>query len=211
MLFVSHEWVGGHHPDPNFEQFRVLKSVLKKLLDGGEVWSGLPHFLRHKLVTRERDWSSKLHNAVIWYDFFSIPQKTGYADEENEDNNVSQCDAKLSDLSTSADDNKCFGLGEKNSGLVLPAEAPIRKSAHFVSRRKYTTADFANAIQSIPSYVETAAIFMVLAPSIQSSADESKVHSFSSWYLISNFHFLKNFNEIFSFDQNQTSNVLCSE
>ena len=33
-MFCSHQWLGWHHPDPNFEQLGVLQSVLRKIGSG---------------------------------------------------------------------------------------------------------------------------------------------------------------------------------
>ena len=34
VIFVSHQWVGNGHPDPNFEQMQVLIDALKNISEG---------------------------------------------------------------------------------------------------------------------------------------------------------------------------------
>ena len=34
-MFVSHQWAGSDHPDPNLEQFRVLQDALRHILHPG--------------------------------------------------------------------------------------------------------------------------------------------------------------------------------
>ena len=86
-----------------------------------------------------------------------MPQKTGDADSGS-----SYVDAAAS--SASADTSASSLENEK-------------------TRKKYTPEDFLNAIKSIPSYVETSDVFMILAPIVEED-DKSKVHSFSSWYFV---------------------------
>jgi hypothetical protein len=33
VLFVSHQWLGIDHPDPNMDQLKVLQAALKNLFD----------------------------------------------------------------------------------------------------------------------------------------------------------------------------------
>ncbi len=33
-IFVSHQWCGFQHPDPNFKQFRVFQEALRGILEG---------------------------------------------------------------------------------------------------------------------------------------------------------------------------------
>ena len=73
--FVSHQWVGHAHPDPEFKQMRVLQAALRHIMSDltripldvvTEMIlprsSGLP---TSKLVEKE---------LFIWYDYFSCPQ-----------------------------------------------------------------------------------------------------------------------------------------
>lgn len=74
-LFVSHQWLGTHHPDPCFEQLRVLQKTLMDLISGAcrvslpavvELWFG-----RLRLPTA-RDFNGQ--GIFLWYDYFSVPQ-----------------------------------------------------------------------------------------------------------------------------------------
>eukprot|EP00913_Durusdinium_trenchii_P014791 g13872.t2 len=76
--FVSHQWVGKGHPDPEFKQtlrMRVLQDTLKNLLSGeSEVSVDLiteaVYFRSTGLTAAE--WQEK--PLFLWYDYFSCPQ-----------------------------------------------------------------------------------------------------------------------------------------
>eukprot|EP00435_Cladocopium_sp_Y103_P069441 s274_g33.t1 len=88
-LFVSHQWAGRDHPDPEFAQFRdaslqgpcgsaewVLQSALQHLADGSvkpsttmgmEIRCGRVHCPSMENLDFE--------HTFVWYDYFSCPQK----------------------------------------------------------------------------------------------------------------------------------------
>ena len=74
-IFVSHQWLGKWHPDPDGLQLQILQKALRNVIDGSvvvqtDVVSQLR--MRHRqLSERERQ---KVANAYIWFDWFSIPQ-----------------------------------------------------------------------------------------------------------------------------------------
>eukprot|EP00928_Gymnodinium_smaydae_P083387 TRINITY_DN66626_c0_g1_i1.p1 TRINITY_DN66626_c0_g1~~TRINITY_DN66626_c0_g1_i1.p1 ORF type:complete len:687 (-),score=81.87 TRINITY_DN66626_c0_g1_i1:47-2035(-) len=79
VIFVSHQWLGFRHPDPAFEQLKVLQAVIRKLRGGHEIRSSWSEYAVHGKVFTLGDWPSKLQdNSVLWYDYFSIPQQVGY-------------------------------------------------------------------------------------------------------------------------------------
>ena len=75
-LFVSHQWLGFHHPDPNAEQLNVLQLVLKKLIAKqmtiqADLWS---EYNEGKATTKDLDGVGKWH---MWLDYFCVPQMVG--------------------------------------------------------------------------------------------------------------------------------------
>ena len=75
LRFVSHQWAGFDHPDPQFQQLSVLQQVLRQLLT-----TDMP--INTNIMTRvvlgynqcilPQEWREK--PLLIWYDYFSIPQ-----------------------------------------------------------------------------------------------------------------------------------------
>ena len=80
-VFVSHEWLGFDHADPNGEQLSVLQRILTRLMDG-QVQKVETHwaqklFLKHSNVVRADRWKSALPNMLCWIDYACIPQASG--------------------------------------------------------------------------------------------------------------------------------------
>lgn len=73
--FVSHQWIGQGHPDPEFKQMKVLQDTLRNLFSGAsEVSVDLiteAVYFRSKGITSE-EWRGK--RLYLWYDYFSCPQ-----------------------------------------------------------------------------------------------------------------------------------------
>ncbi|CAE7654007.1 unnamed protein product [Symbiodinium sp. CCMP2592] len=74
-MFVSHQWLSDTHPDPDFQQLKVLQDAMRNIVAGT---SSISQALFSEIVYGRRrcptaaDFaSSHLH---IWYDYFSIPQ-----------------------------------------------------------------------------------------------------------------------------------------
>ncbi|CAE6956283.1 mask-1 [Symbiodinium sp. CCMP2592] len=73
--FVSHQWVGQKHPDPEFKQLRVLQDALKHILSKMryiclDFFTELLVFGAKPLDTEE----IRVQPLFIWYDYFSCPQ-----------------------------------------------------------------------------------------------------------------------------------------
>lgn len=73
--FVSHQWIGGAHPDPEFKQMQVLKDSLRNLQSGAcevsvDLLSEAVYFRSRGIPAEE--WKSK--RLYLWYDYFSCPQ-----------------------------------------------------------------------------------------------------------------------------------------
>eukprot|EP00435_Cladocopium_sp_Y103_P055120 s731_g18.t1 len=73
--FVSHQWIGQGHPDPEFKQMKVLQDTLRNLFSGAsEVSVDLiteAVYFRSKGIPSEQ-WRGK--RLFLWYDYFSCPQ-----------------------------------------------------------------------------------------------------------------------------------------
>jgi len=76
IVFISHEWVGTHHPDPEFKQFKVLQMALQNMSEGKliirkEPFSELHGISLHVPSVAEQqnciDW-------YFWYDYICCPQ-----------------------------------------------------------------------------------------------------------------------------------------
>ena len=71
VMFVSHQWNGYHHPDPNGRQFEILCKVMRDLRNGTHthVSTDPYHILLYntKTTTHKSEWRALLSNAYVWY------------------------------------------------------------------------------------------------------------------------------------------------
>jgi len=78
VIFVSHQWNGFNHPDPNGRHIHVLCKTLRDLRDGvHEVVSTEPFSVltyKQNVTTSASEWRELLSNAYIWFDFWCQPQ-----------------------------------------------------------------------------------------------------------------------------------------
>ncbi|CAE7578891.1 unnamed protein product [Symbiodinium necroappetens] len=74
-IFVSHQWAGNGHPDPDFEQFQVLQSFLSKLISR-QITSISGNILAELYLDKPKIPAKELQSfeLSIWYDWFSVPQ-----------------------------------------------------------------------------------------------------------------------------------------
>ena len=90
-VFVSHQWVGLEHPDPEFEQMPVLQDALQHLLyTSGSV---SPDWVTESFVPAARGiphQEFQRQALFIWYDYFSVPQLVGRAAGAARDRDGSQ-------------------------------------------------------------------------------------------------------------------------
>jgi hypothetical protein len=77
VFFLSHQWLSFKHPDPLMEQVKTFQELLRNL---GTGTMDVPLSFLHKCsfdvvptMTGEF-WKEILPNAVVWMDFFSMPQ-----------------------------------------------------------------------------------------------------------------------------------------
>jgi len=83
-IFVSHQWLGKGHPDPDMKQFRVLQSCLRNIISGKCLvdthWLSAIHFKQDEKLSQ--DVCESFENAYVWYDFFGVPQLNKSYDPE---------------------------------------------------------------------------------------------------------------------------------
>lgn len=74
-LFVSHQWVGKRHPDPDFIQFSVLQDALRHLMSEVQ-YIELDVRTEVALPSAKPFATAELKSAplFVWYDYFSCPQ-----------------------------------------------------------------------------------------------------------------------------------------
>jgi len=98
VAFISHEWAGTKHPDPEFKQFRVLQNALQGLSEGKmsirrEMVSDVLAIPLHMPSQAQQenclDWD-------FWYDYFSCPQLS--AQGGNMDTSTEEMDASRGNL-----------------------------------------------------------------------------------------------------------------
>ena len=76
--FISHQWISPWNPDPEFTQFKILQSVLRKILTSSAkrvdplIMSELMHPFGWVKGISVAEFRSR--PLFIWYDFFSCPQ-----------------------------------------------------------------------------------------------------------------------------------------
>ena len=81
ILYISHQWVGIHHPDPRGDQFYHLLLLLERLLKGDVSRTDMDAFhsliYKHNYTTSAKDWKRILdpEKTFIFYDGFSMFQK----------------------------------------------------------------------------------------------------------------------------------------
>ncbi|CAE7814144.1 ANKHD1 [Symbiodinium sp. CCMP2592] len=83
VAFVSHQWVGKGHPDPNFEQFNVLQEVFRDLLASTsyihlETVSCIMSPLKSGFYSQ----CLQSRPLFVWYDYFSVPQSPAAAPKQ---------------------------------------------------------------------------------------------------------------------------------
>lgn len=86
IVFVSHEWLGWKHPDPQSIQTRTLCAQLRNLKDGRhkKVQMSAIHRLvyNENKVTTAKEFKGMLQRTYVWYDWISMPQPDAETCEE---------------------------------------------------------------------------------------------------------------------------------
>lgn len=135
-VFVSHQWLGSSHPDPEFLQLPVLQKALRKLIAGETMATSdlASQFLgdTRRFSQQER---KSLSTGYIWMDWFSIPQAT----------------FDPFDLKDSA-------------GVTLSTYSELEVGATASALRSPTGTTQDLYVSSIPFYVEVSDVFVALVP-----------------------------------------------
>ena len=76
VMFLSHQWNGFEHPDPQGRQLQVFCKLMRELRDGvhANVSTDPYHVLLYdtKTTTDKSEWQALLSNAYVWYDFLFL-------------------------------------------------------------------------------------------------------------------------------------------
>lgn len=76
FAFISHVWLGKHHPDPKGVLLSLLKSFLQQIIDGGAAvnnyWLEEIHFAPSCIEASALQ--ASLRNGYIWIDYLCAPQ-----------------------------------------------------------------------------------------------------------------------------------------
>jgi len=76
-IFVSHQWLGAAHPDPNFQQLRVLQRAMDQMIGGQALLKSTVTYAflaGGGTAISTKEWRSRSNFLFIWYDYFSCPQ-----------------------------------------------------------------------------------------------------------------------------------------
>lgn len=153
-IFVSHQWLGYSHPDPQSQQLPVLQKALLGILKGLPVTTDVPSqfFGDRKVLSQEE--RLKLKDAYVWLDWFSVPQI-------------------LEEVSLETLDSD-FGTAES----VAIWGSPKSVGSIFSRMSSLTTQEI--FINSIPLFVEACDFFIVLVPAAIHTETLERCN-FSSW------------------------------
>jgi len=203
IIFVSHQWLGYEHPDPDGKHLAALQQLLKELMEGKihkveTSWRG-QLVSKNTCTVTAREWAAALPHMFIWMDYSGIPQVR----EETGDQDFEASPAAACNLSSSSDVD--FGVMTKQSSTTsmnytdlnrlvnlsasTDAATVVTRSScssaassdhRFSKESSSILADLKRAIDSIPGYVERSSLMLVLVPPCEHS-DTSQICNFSTW------------------------------
>ena len=76
-IFVSHQWLSTHHPDPDGQQLKVLQDALKNLLaDRSRISTSVVTEIFYGQSPTPSAKDLRTTPLFLWYDYFSCPQKS---------------------------------------------------------------------------------------------------------------------------------------
>ena len=85
VIFVSHQWLGGAHPDPQGRQCAVLRTALQGMMDGSFKIESDPVTVMNRSTTFSSDECQQIADGFLFFDWFAIPQITARLEGVNED------------------------------------------------------------------------------------------------------------------------------
>lgn len=76
VIFISHTWLGYHHPDSQMKQLRALQRILLRLSTGErDISSGwLDRMLLGDMRITGAQCKAQFAEAIFWMDYWSVPQ-----------------------------------------------------------------------------------------------------------------------------------------
>lgn len=81
VIFVSHQWLSFKHPDPQHEQLKSLKKLIRRLLAGElavESNAVLQVMYGLRMTTTRDEWKRRLPKMYVWLDFISSANPDAY-------------------------------------------------------------------------------------------------------------------------------------
>jgi len=79
VIYVSHEWVGTDHPDPDGAQMYHLLLTLERLRNGEISRTDMDamhsYVFKNNHTTSSDEWKTILQNAFLWYDGLCVPRE----------------------------------------------------------------------------------------------------------------------------------------
>ena len=85
VIYVSHQWLGGAHPDPQGRQCAVLRTALQGMMDGSFKIESDPVTVMNRSTTFSSDECQQIADGFLFFDWFAIPQITARLEGVNED------------------------------------------------------------------------------------------------------------------------------
>lgn len=156
VIFVSHQWLGWSHPDPANVQLPILQALLRTLMEGKtdvpSHWQA--QILGTKMAVKGSSWAEMLPRMLCWLDYCSMPQPNAVTEAAWEYQAVTKAPSQPNTVTKMSSDHRF-----SPSGLAK---------------------DLADAVSSIPAYVERTALIIVLVPFAR-HADTHEVCNASSW------------------------------
>ena len=92
VIFVSHQWCSRNHPDPYFKQLGLLQRALKRIFDG-TITVEVDFFsfivFKARASVSQASLKTDFARAVIWYDYFGVPQPSAAVAESDQHTDLS--------------------------------------------------------------------------------------------------------------------------
>ena len=159
ILFISHQWCGWMHPDPNLAQMKTLKVVMHKLLEGNTtVRSNAILELRYNWFVKHTGpwWMERLPHMFLWIDYISMPQPLaarfkGMARAAIDEAIAAEKRARHAGMVGSGDET-VQGHSGMDHRLVQDKELEVERLVKLLT----------SAVDCIPGYLERSAMMWVL-------------------------------------------------
>ena len=168
IIFVSHQWCSFDDPDPLGEQFAAMKEMLMRLSSGKirrvKTTQFAQEYMAENTVVEASEWRELLPQMFIWMDWMSIPQP----DLEETRSSVT---------------GKWNSLKNDSSFHGAPAAIAAEGTASTVTPKTIAQLreDQANAITSIPAYVEQSTLMILLVPVVEHKDISGAICGYDTW------------------------------